>query len=117
MTEQTNAPIAVIGMGCRFPGGANDPQSFWDLMENGIDAIVEAPIDRWDIGKYTEKQPDLPLRWGGFLEDVGWFDADFFHISPREAESMDPQQRLILEVAWEAIEDAGMSRHRNPFGR
>ncbi len=110
MTDQTNDPIAVIGMSCRFPGGANDPQSFWDLMKNGIDAIREAPKDRWDLGKYTEKQPDVPLRWGGFLKDVGWFDADFFHISPREAESMDPQQRLILEVAWEAIEDAGITR-------
>lgn len=106
VTEQ----IAIIGMGCRFPG-APDLQTFWKMMCNGVDAITEVPADRFDITTVYDPHPGIPgkimSRWGGFLEQVDRFDAAFFGISPREAERMDPQQRLLLEVAWEAMEDAG----------
>nr|RNJ65933.1 MAG: polyketide synthase [Leptolyngbya sp. IPPAS B-1204] len=103
-------PIAVIGIGCRFPG-AHDPQSFWQLLCQGGDAITEVPPDRWDIDQFYDPTPGRPgkmnTRWGGFLDQVDQFDRQFFGISPREAVSMDPQQRLLLEVAWEALERAG----------
>jgi amino acid adenylation domain-containing protein len=103
-------PIAVIGIGCRFPGGADTPRAFWDLLREGRDAIRDVPSDRWDIGAYFDPDPDAPARMaaqgGGFLDNVGDFDAGFFGIAPREALSMDPQQRLLLEVAWEALEHA-----------
>ncbi|MGL5877308.1 MAG: beta-ketoacyl synthase N-terminal-like domain-containing protein, partial [Xenococcaceae cyanobacterium] len=89
--------IAIVGMGCRFPG-ANNPQEFWELLHNGKDAISQVKEDRWQ-GK----------EWGGFLERVDLFDPKFFGISPRETQRMDPQQRLLLEVSWEAIEHAGIS--------
>jgi natural product biosynthesis luciferase-like monooxygenase protein len=88
--------IAIVGMGCRFPK-ANNPDAFWQLLRNGVDAIAEVPASRWD--NYA--------CYGGFLEQVDRFDPQFFGISPREAESMDPQQRLLLEVSWEALENAG----------
>ncbi len=104
-------PIAVIGLGCRFPG-ANHPGEFWDLLCRGVDAISEVPADRWDVEAFYDPKPATPgkmnTRWGGFLKNVDLFDADFFEISPREARQMDPQQRLLLEVAWEALEDAGI---------
>jgi thioester reductase-like protein len=104
-------PIAIIGIGCRFPG-AKDPESFWQLLHNGVDAISEVPKERWDIDKYYNPEPGTPgqmnTRWGGFLNQVDQFDPSFFGISPREVERMDPQQRLVLEVAWEAIENAGL---------
>ncbi len=109
------APIAIIGMGCRFPG-APDPDAFWRLLADGTDAITEVPADRWDIDAFYD--PDLATpgmmstRWGGFIPDVDKFDARFFGISPGEAKTMDPQQRLLLEVAWEAIERAGISPAR-----
>ncbi|MGV0625812.1 type I polyketide synthase [Mycolicibacter minnesotensis] len=106
-------PIAVVGIGCRFPGGVSGPDSYWDLLEAGRDAITEIPADRWDADAYYDPDPLAPGRmsskWGGFISDVAGFDADFFGISPREAEAMDPQQRVMLEVAWEALEHAGMS--------
>lgn len=106
-------PIAVIGIGCRFPGGANDVDAFWHLLHNGIDAIREVPPDRWDIDQYYDPNPDTPgktySRYGGFLDQIDQFDPQFFGISPREAASMDPQQRLLLEVCWEALEYAGQS--------
>ena len=104
-------PIAVIGMGCRFPGGVRDRESFWELLHNGVDAIREVPENRWELEKLFSETPGAPgklsTRYGGFLENIDGFDAAFFGISPREAATMDPQQRLALEVAWEALEDAG----------
>jgi amino acid adenylation domain-containing protein len=106
-------PIAVIGMGCKFPGGADSPLKFWELLEAGRDAIREVPGDRWDIEAIYDPNPEAParmsVRTGGFLDGVGDFDASFFGIAPREAMSMDPQQRLLLEVAWEALEHAGLA--------
>ncbi len=106
-------PIAVIGVGCRFPG-ADDPEDFWQMLQNGVDAISTVPADRWDI-EATYANGDGPTRGkmstrqGGFLKQVDQFDPSFFGISPREAERMDPQQRLLLEVAWEALERAGQA--------
>lgn len=105
-------PIAIIGMGCRLPGAAN-PDAFWDLLRNGVDAVTETPLDRWSVARLYDPDPRAPgrvaTRWGGFLADIDQFDAAFFGISPREAAQMDPQQRLLLEVAWEALEDGGQA--------
>jgi len=105
-------PIAIIGMGCRFPGAPN-PEAFWRLLEDGRDAVSSVPADRWDVDAFFDPDPDaagrIASRWGGFLDRVDTFDAPFFGISRREAVSMDPQQRLALEVAWEALEHAGQS--------
>jgi len=105
-------PVAIVGMGCRFPGGANNPELYWRLLSEGTDAIREIPRERWSIGDYYDPNPDTPgkmsTRWGGFLDvPVDRFDAAFFRVSPREAMSLDPQHRLLLEVVWEALEDAG----------
>jgi myxalamid-type polyketide synthase MxaC len=109
-------PVAIIGMGCRFPGGADDPERFWRQLVEGVDAIREVPPERWDIEQYYDPDPEaagkMYTRWGGFLERVDQFDAAFFGIAPREAVSMDPQQRLLLEVAWEALEHAGLAPDR-----
>jgi acyl transferase domain-containing protein len=105
-------PIAIIGVGCRFPGGASDPEAFWKLVAGGVDAVREVPADRWNVDDYYDPDPSAPgkmnTRWGGFLERVDEFDCEFFGISPREAVRVDPQHRLLLEVAWEALEDAGL---------
>ena len=102
--------IAIIGIGCRFPG-ANGPRAYWELLREGVDAITEIPPDRFDIDAVYDSRPGVPgkmaTRWGGFLDQIDQFDAGFFGISPREASRMDPQQRLLLEVAWEAFQDAG----------
>ncbi|MFF3605096.1 type I polyketide synthase [Streptomyces sp. NPDC002463] len=95
--------VAVVGVSCRFPGGSN-PAEFWNLLRNGRDAIAEPPADRAHLGVRDDGSP----RPGGFLPRVDTFDAEFFGISPREAAAMDPQQRLVLELAWEALEDAGI---------
>src|SRR6476646_1183747 len=106
-------PIAVVGIGCRFPGGVIGPDEYWSLLAGGRDAITEVPADRWDADEYYDPDPlvpgRMPSKWGGFISDVAGFDAEFFGISPREAEAMDPQQRVLLEVAWEALEHAGMA--------
>jgi acyl transferase domain-containing protein/surfactin synthase thioesterase subunit/acyl carrier protein len=102
--------IAVIGIGCRFPGAEN-PDAFWQLLQDGTDAIAEVPPSRWNIDAFYDPQPGKPgkmnTRWGGFLRQVDGFDPQFFGIAPREAVYMDPQQRLLLEVAWESLEHAG----------
>jgi acyl transferase domain-containing protein len=104
-------PIAVIGVGCRLPGGADSPDAFWQRLRNGVDLISEVPTDRWDIDTYYDPEQATPgtmsTRYGGFLGHVDQFDPAFFGISRGEAASMDPQQRLVLEVAWEALEHAG----------
>jgi acyl transferase domain-containing protein/surfactin synthase thioesterase subunit len=103
-------PIAIIGVGCRFPGAKN-PEAFWQLLINGVDAITEVPAERWDVNALYDPNPGtrgkMNTRWGGFLDQVDQFDSQFFGIAPREAVYMDPQQRLLLEVAWEALENAG----------
>ena len=109
-------PIAVVGMGCRFPGGANDPDAYWQLLREGRDAVREVPADRWDVNEYFDADPKAvgktTARWGGFLDQVDQFDPRFFNISPREALTLDPQQRLLLEVTWEALENAGYAPDR-----
>jgi acyl transferase domain-containing protein/NADPH:quinone reductase-like Zn-dependent oxidoreductase/short-subunit dehydrogenase/SAM-dependent methyltransferase/acyl carrier protein len=114
--DAKNEPIAIVGMGCRFPGGANNLEDFWNLLRNGVDAITEIPRDRWDVEQYYHPEPGVPgkmyTRHGGFIGQLQEFDAEFFGISPREALSIDPQQRLLLEVAWEALENSGFwSQH------
>ena len=107
-------PIAIVGIGCRFPGGAVDPEGLWQLLQGGVDVIREVPAERWDVDAYFDADPDKPgkmySRWGGFLGEIDRFDAEFFGIAPREALAMDPQQRLLLEVCFEAIEHAGIPR-------
>lgn len=109
----TAEPIAVVGIGCRFPGGVNDPDQYWDLLMRSGDAVVEVPEDRWDAEAYYDADPSVPGRmpskWGGFVDGIDGFDAEHFGIAPREAEAMDPQQRMLLEVAWEALEHAGIA--------
>ena len=115
--KSSTEPIAVVGMGCRFPGRVNNPEQFWDLLCAGRSGIVRVPADRWDADAFYTDDHTVPgticNREGGFL--TGWqpdeFDAEFFSISPREAAAMDPQQRLLIEVAWEALEDAGLPPH------
>ncbi len=115
--KASTEPIAVVGMGCRFPGGANGPDQYWELLRAGRSGIVRVPSERWDADAFFTDDHTVPgticNREGGFL--TGWqpdeFDAEFFSISPREAAAMDPQQRLLLEVAWEALEHAGIAQH------
>jgi acyl transferase domain-containing protein len=113
LERQKNEPIAIIGMGCRFPGGANSPEAFWELLSRGKEVIVPVPSQRWDAEAYYDENPDLPnktyARYGGFIDAVDQFDAQFFGMTPREAIALDPQQRLLLEVSWEALENAGIA--------
>ena len=115
--ERTKSiPIAIIGMACRFPGGANSPEAFWQLLHEGRDAVTEIPKERWNIEEYYDSNPDtagkMSTRWGGFMDDVDQFDPQLFGITPREALTMDPQQRIILEVSWEALEHSGLAPDR-----
>ena len=104
-------PLAIVGIGCRFPGGVNSLGDYWRLLHDGVDAITPIPVNRWDAEAYYDPDPLAPgkmnLRSGGFIEGHDLFDPHFFGIAPREATSMDPQQRLLLEVAWESIWDSG----------
>ncbi|HEX8054934.1 MAG TPA: beta-ketoacyl synthase N-terminal-like domain-containing protein, partial [Thermoleophilaceae bacterium] len=117
-------PIAVVGMACRFPGGVRSPDDLWRVLVSGTDTISEFPTDRgWDLDRIYDPDPDargkVYSRYAGFADDVTDFDADFFEISPNEALAMDPQQRVLLEVMWEAIENAGIdpaSLTRTPSG-
>jgi hypothetical protein len=97
-------PIAIVGIGCRFPGGVDSPASFWTMLRQGVDAVGEIPRARFAVDRYFSAQPATPgklaSRAGGFLDQVEQFDPAAFGISPREAETMDPQQRLLLEVTW-----------------
>src|SRR5690606_35053238 len=109
-------PIAIVGLSCRFPGGADSPEAFWRLLRDGVDAVTEIPPDRWDADAYYDPDPDAPgkmaTRWGAFLPRVDAFDPRLFGITPREAAGMDPQQRLLLELSWEALERAGIAPDR-----
>ncbi len=111
--HRQNQPIAIVGMGLRLPGGARDEESLWQILSRGIDTITEIPNDRWDVEAYFDADPDKPgkmnARHGAVLTDVDQFDAEFFGISPREAISMDPQHRLLMESAWEALENAAIA--------
>lgn len=111
-TARTDEPIAIVAVACRFPG-APDPEAFWEVLSGGVDAIREVPEDRFDIDEFYDPDPEAPgkiySRFGGFLDGIDAFDPEFFGISPREAVWIDPQQRLMLETAWEGLERAGYS--------
>lgn len=112
MQNRANEPIAVVGLGLRFPG-ADSPQAFWNLLKSGVDMVTEIPADRWAVDDYYDPQPGrsgkMYVREAAFIDGVDQFDASFFDISPREAASIDPQHRILLEVAWEALERAGIA--------
>ncbi|WP_197375698.1 type I polyketide synthase [Mycolicibacterium baixiangningiae] len=111
-TSRTDEPIAIVAVSCRFPG-APDPEAFWEVLSGGVDAIREIPEDRFDIDEFYDPDPDAVgktyTRFGGFLDGIDGFDPEFFGISPREAVWIEPQQRLMLETAWEGLERAGYS--------
>ncbi|MBN3454289.1 type I polyketide synthase [Mycobacterium sp. DSM 3803] len=112
MADAPVTPVAVIGMACRLPGGIDSPAKLWDALLRGDDLVTEIPLERWDADEFYDPEPGVAGRsvskWGGFLDDVGGFDADFFGIGEREAIVIDPQQRLLLETSWEALEHAGV---------
>ena len=111
-SEPVVTPVAVIGMACRLPGGIDSPEQLWQAVLDGTDMITEIPADRWDGDEYYDAERGVPgrsvSRWGGFLDDVAGFDNSFFGIGEREATAIDPQHRLLLETAWDAVEHAGM---------
>ncbi len=105
--------IAIIGLGCRFPGGVQSLQQFWQLLTSKVDAITEVPKHRWNLDSVYDSDPQAAgqsvSRWGGFLKNIDLFDPQFFQISPREAMDLDPQQRLLLEVSWMALQQAQLN--------
>jgi len=111
LEQKRKEPIAIVGLACRFPGGATSPDAYWKLLYEGRDALRETPPDRWDADAFFDPDPTVPgktnCRVGGFLDGIYDFDNRFFELSDREAMRMDPQQRLLLELAWEALEDGG----------
>ena len=111
--KESREPLALVGIGCRLPGNVSGPESFWDLLVNQRSGIVPVPEDRWNRERWHHQNVEIPgkmiTKWGGFVHDFDKFDAQFFGISPREALRMDPQQRWLLETAWESLEDAGIS--------
>lgn len=113
LTQRASEPIAVVGMACRFPGGADSPEAFWRLLRAGTDMVTEVPASRWDVDAYHDPDPAAPgritSRFGSFLEGVHGLDGRFFNLSPREAAALDPQHKLLLEVSWEALESAGLT--------
>ena len=116
LESRASEPIAVVGMACRFPGGANSPEAFWQLLRDGVDATSEVPAERWNVDALYDPDPEaagrMYVRRGGFLgEPLDLFDPAFFGISPREAASLDPLQRLLLELAWEALESGSIPPH------
>ncbi|WP_394842138.1 acyltransferase domain-containing protein [Pendulispora brunnea] len=113
LEARTREPIAIVSMACRFPGGADTPEKLWELLVSEKDAVTEVPVSRWDVAQFFDADPDAAgktySRWGGFVEGgVENFDAAFFGISPREAAGIDPQERWLLEAAWEVFERAGI---------
>jgi amino acid adenylation domain-containing protein len=113
--RDANEPIAIIGLGCRFPGG-DTPQAFWETLQNGVDTVSEIPADRWDVDAYFDAEPAARgksyCRAASFINDVFDFDPGFFGISPREAQMLDPQQRLLMETTWQTLENAGIAPDR-----
>jgi hybrid polyketide synthase/nonribosomal peptide synthetase FtdB len=111
-TDSRYEAIAIVGMGCRFPGGANSPYEFWENLKNGKNCIVETPESRWNTDTFfsqvKNKKSKMNTKWGGYIDGFDEFDPAFFGIAPREAKFMDPQQRKLLEVSWEALEDGGL---------
>jgi len=111
--ETAVIPVAVIGMACRLPGGIDSPEQLWKALLRGDDLVTEVPGDRWDVDEYYDPEPGVPGRsvskWGAYLDDFAGFDAEFFGIAEREATSIDPQHRLLLETSWEAAEHAGLN--------
>ncbi|MEM9017075.1 MAG: polyketide synthase, partial [Verrucomicrobiota bacterium] len=112
-SSPTREPLAIVGIGCRLPGGVTGPESFWQMLVEKRSGIVPVPKDRWNRERWHHENVDIPgkmiTKWGGFVHDFDKFDAQFFGISPREALRMDPQQRWMLETAWESLEDAGIA--------
>lgn len=115
LRQERSEPIAIIGMGCRFPGGSNNLSDYWNLLSNKQSGVVEVPVERWDNALYYDPDQDAPgrisTRFAGMLKTIDTFDAAFFRITPIEARTMDPQQRLLLEVAWEALENTNIPPH------
>lgn len=107
------SPVAIVGMGCRLPGGIDSPDAFWQALLRGDDLVTQIPADRWDVDEHYDSERGVHgrsvSRWGGFIDDIGGFDASFFGFGDREATAIDPQHRLLMETSWEAIEHAGIA--------